>query len=630
MSEVLQRFGRYFLLDRLAQGGMAEIYRARLAAADGAGRIIVIKRIQAGYGENKEFLQMFKSEIKVTMMFNHPNIVQLFDFGEEQQQPYIAMEFVDGKNARQFLNQYAEVKQFFPVELAVYIAAQTAAGLHYAHSFRDKISGEALNIVHRDISPQNILVSYEGNVKVIDFGIAKATTNVESTRAGIIKGKPSYLSPEQISGDPLDGRSDIFALGAVLWELLTGKKLFAGESDLAILKLIESSQTYVKAPSTINPKVPKELDIIVFKALAKKKEQRYQTADELYRALHRFLYSFTPEFNPSDLGLTGKSLFKKEIIDDRKRIQALNEKAERLLRTELPKKRDESEDETASLVSTHRNRDISHRIEVELSSEEQKSKLEIEPNKAPPSPPQATGTGTKAPHASPGHARQTSSSIRQTAPSPTVSSNQNITRMVLIGLAALGVFIYIAPSLGIKLPGSSLNTTGKSKLFNSSVRSITANDKSIKLNLNVFPKCANGKIKLNDDNVDPENPSIPVLLDAPLELSVECDGYKSIYMDFVVNSKDKGGLKETSVDVALEPLHFGYLSIHTTPSAEATINLGSSIWKRRTPVENEKIPAGTYTLSLSNDILGMGKSKTITIEENKSINIDERLEINQP
>src|SRR5690349_18777376 len=134
MSEVLKRFGRYILLDRLAQGGMAEIYRARTVAADGAGRIIVIKRIQAGYGANKEFLQMFKSEIKVTMGFNHPNIVQVYDFGEEQNQPYIAMELVDGRNLRQFMSRFTELKQTFPVELAAYITEQASSGLHYAHS----------------------------------------------------------------------------------------------------------------------------------------------------------------------------------------------------------------------------------------------------------------------------------------------------------------------------------------------------------------------------------------------------------------------------------------------------------------------------------------------------------------
>ena len=331
MGEVLKKFGRYFLLEQIAQGGMAEIYLARLNSEDGAGRLLVIKRIQSGYGANSEFLQMFKSEIKVTMGFNHPNIVQLYDFGEEQKQPYIAMEYVDGKNLRQFITRSNELKQPFPTELAAYIIEQAAAGLHYAHSFKDKITGQHLNIIHRDISPQNILLSYDGGIKVIDFGIAKASTNNEATRAGVIKGKPSYLSPEQITGESLDARCDIFALGIVLWELLVGKKLFAGENDLAILKLIESCQTHVKPPSLVNPRVPKELDYIVLRALAKQREKRYQTAEEFQRALHKFLYSFMPEFNPTDLSYYAKELFKDEIVEERKRVQKLNEKVDQLL-----------------------------------------------------------------------------------------------------------------------------------------------------------------------------------------------------------------------------------------------------------------------------------------------------------
>ncbi len=336
MAEILKKFGRYFLLDRLAQGGMAEICRARLASIDGSVRLIVIKRIQAGYGANSDFLKMFRSEIKVTMGFNHPNIVQLYDFGEEQGQPYIVMELVDGKNLRQLLTRFIEHKQSMPVELTVYVIEQAAAGLHYAHTFKDKISGEALHIVHRDISPQNIIISYEGNIKVIDFGIAKANINTESTRAGVIKGKPSYLSPEQISGDVLDGRSDIFSLGAVLWELLTGKKLFQGDNDLAVLKLIESCNTHVKPPSTYNKSIPPELDVIVMKSLTKNRDQRYQTAEELQRALHKFLYNFAPEFNPTDLSYAIKDMFKQEIVDDRKRIQRLNDKVEQLLGAQLP------------------------------------------------------------------------------------------------------------------------------------------------------------------------------------------------------------------------------------------------------------------------------------------------------
>ncbi len=464
MGEGLKKFGRYFLLDQIAQGGMAEIYRARLASADGAGRLMVIKRIQAGYGANAEFLQMFKSEIKVTMGFNHPNIVQLYDFGEEQQQPYIAMELVDGKSLRQFMQRFSENKQTFPVELATHIIEQAASGLHYAHSFKDKISGEPLNIVHRDISPQNILISFEGNVKVIDFGIAKATTNVESTRAGVIKGKPSYLSPEQISGETLDGRSDIFALGAVLWEILTGKKLFAGENDLAVLKLIESCQTYVKPPSTLNPKIPKELDTIVLKTLTKQRENRFQTAEELQRALHKFLYAFSPEFNPSDLSYYAKDLFKGEIVEDRKLIQKLNDKVENLLAIDSQYTLESSSESSSSsnskdemtLVDGHRMQKDSPRGTQEFSLENLKadlsSKVEVEatPKFTPRSTEFQRRTGATE------RGTYTSKLNLQNIPQQRVSHSKkqpiNPFKMILMASTALVLISIFGPEFGIKVP----------------------------------------------------------------------------------------------------------------------------------------------------------------------------------
>lgn len=331
MADTLKKFGKYFLLDLLAQGGMAEIYRARHATPTGGGRLLAMKRIQQSYSSNPEFINMFRGETKVTSGFTHPNIVQVYDYGEEQGQLYIAMEYVDGRNLRQFIGRLGELKSSFPLEVSCYIIEQSAQALHYAHEFKDKFSGKSLNIIHRDVSPQNILVSYDGAVKVIDFGIAKTETQAEATRAGVIKGKPSYLSPEQIAGETLDGRSDVFALAAVFWELLTGKKLFSGENDLAVIRMVENCQNHIKAPSLVNSKVPKELDAILMKALEKDRSKRYQTAGELQRAIHKFLYQFAPEFNPADLSFYARDLFKNEILEDRKRLLKLNEKAEQLL-----------------------------------------------------------------------------------------------------------------------------------------------------------------------------------------------------------------------------------------------------------------------------------------------------------
>lgn len=668
MAEVLKKFGRYFLLDHIAQGGMAEIYRARLAAADGAGRLIVIKKVIAGYGANKEFLQMFRSEIKVTMGFTHPNIVQLFDFGEEKDQPYIAMELVEGRNLRQFISKYQELKKPFPIELAVYIIEQAAGGLQYAHSFKDKISGEPLNIVHRDISPQNILISYEGNVKVIDFGIAKATTNMESTRAGVIKGKPSYLSPEQISGAPLDGRSDLFALGAVLWEMLAGKKLFAGDNDLAVLKLIESCQTSVKPPSTVNPLVPKDLDYIVLQLLAKSREKRFQNAADLQRALHKFLYNYSQEFNPQDLSQTAKDLFKNEIVEDRKRIQRLAEKAETILATQRNEESSPKASSPASPPTSPPERELpsipkeqgtiaAARLKKsgarELESGDVKGaasreiKLDVEPYQ-----PQRTSmeiTRKKPPSSGTTFTRHSTTSQSPTMATgsktlsddePQKSSGSGFLKAAVILLLLGGGAFIAAPQFGIQLPGLSKDSGKPSAESRARPEAVTqvkeaapsrvtssVQGKSVLMHIRVSPAGGASIVSLGGTVLDPSHPSSVVPLDSPLELQVDRPGYKPFRSDFVLDSKQVGSLKEYTKEIQLEPFKFGYLTIHTTPSAEVSMTVDGSPWRKKTPIENEKLPVGTYQMRLFNEVLGMEKSITVTLPEGKSITVDERLNL---
>jgi serine/threonine protein kinase len=314
------KFGRYIIVDPIAVGGMAEIYRARLAAAkEGPDRIIVIKKVIANLSQNSEFISMFEEEIKITVGLTHPNIIQIYDYGKVEEQYFMAMEYVEGKNLRQFVKRLADMKSMFSIDMSCYIISQICHALAYAHAFKDRMSGKSLGIVHRDISPQNIMISYDGAVKLFDFGIAKAKSASEATRAGVIKGKPSYLSPEQINGEELDGRCDIFALGIVLWELLTAKRLFVADTDMGVLRLIQSAK--IEPPSTFNPAVPQGLDTIVLKSLARDKSKRYQGAEEFQRDLHKFLYSFNSSFNPADLSYYAQELFKNEIREDRDRLQ---------------------------------------------------------------------------------------------------------------------------------------------------------------------------------------------------------------------------------------------------------------------------------------------------------------------
>lgn len=316
-SKKFQRFGKYLILDHLVDGGMAKICRARYLGEQ-ANKVVAIKMVQPQFSNDEAFVRMFQDELNITFGMLHPNIMQVYDYGKTNNQLYTAMEYIHGANLKQYLDRLKERKVVFPVEISCYIISQVCLGLHYAHTFTDKLTGKPYNIVHRDISPHNIMLTYDGAVKVIDFGIAKANTNSEATQAGTIKGKLSYLAPEYLDGLELDARYDEFAVGITLWELLCSRKLFQASNDLAVLKQIQACK--IVPPSQINPSVPKELDAIVMKALSKDRAQRYENLDQMNRALVRFLYSQYPDFNASDLKTFADDLFKQEINRDQEKF----------------------------------------------------------------------------------------------------------------------------------------------------------------------------------------------------------------------------------------------------------------------------------------------------------------------
>lgn len=312
-----ERFGRYLILDHLVDGGMAKICRARFLGEQ-ADKVVAIKMVQPQFSKDENFKIMFMDEIKTTFALLHPNIVQTYDYGMHKDQLFVAMEYCDGRNLKEYLDKLKERKFVFPVEISVYIITQVCQGLHYAHTLTDKLTGKDLQIIHRDISPHNVMLTFDGAIKVIDFGIAKTETNSEATQAGTIKGKLSYLAPEYLEGHELDPRYDEFAVGISLWEMLCSRKLFKASNDLAVLKKIQECN--IPAPSSINPNVPKELDEIVLKALSKDRNKRYENLDQLNRALIKFLFSTYPDFNSSDLGFFAKELFKDEIKKDRAKL----------------------------------------------------------------------------------------------------------------------------------------------------------------------------------------------------------------------------------------------------------------------------------------------------------------------
>ncbi|MBX7149103.1 protein kinase [bacterium] len=302
-------FGKYFLMERIAVGGMAEIYKAKTFGVDGFEKLLAIKKILPNYSADKEFIAMLTDEAKLVVKLSHTNIVQIYDLGKVGDDYYISMEYIDGVNLREVINRSKELNQSIPLPLALFMASEIASGLDYAHSKRDD-HGQPLEIVHRDISPQNILISFEGETKIVDFGIAKAAMNVSHTTAGILKGKVTYMSPEQASGNSIDGRTDIYSTGILLYEMITGERLFTGESQFDILAKIRDS---VFSDENLNSKIPKEVRPLLIKALAKNPENRFESAGDLQIALTKLLYSKYDDFSPKQLGSFIQKTFQTEL-----------------------------------------------------------------------------------------------------------------------------------------------------------------------------------------------------------------------------------------------------------------------------------------------------------------------------
>jgi eukaryotic-like serine/threonine-protein kinase len=300
-------FGRYQLLERLAVGGMAEIFRARQSGAHGFEKILVIKRILPHLAADPEFLAMFIDEAKLQCALQHPKIVQVFEFGEVEGQYYIALEYVDGMDALGLLRACAHRRQRLPVRLAVHIACEVLDALDYAHSQRGP-DGQPLGIVHRDVSPSNVFISRRGDVKLGDFGIARATEKQRQskTQAGTLKGKYGYMAPEQVVGGEIDGRADLFAVGIVLAEMLMGRRLFTAPNDLDVLLMVRDAR--LDRLNRYGGDIPPSLRKILDRILARDPDVRYPTAGALRDTLQEFLFESRQRVSGGDLGIFLDSL----------------------------------------------------------------------------------------------------------------------------------------------------------------------------------------------------------------------------------------------------------------------------------------------------------------------------------
>jgi serine/threonine-protein kinase len=281
---------RYTITERLDHGGMAEVFRGVAESMEGFKKAVAIKRILPNLTKNQKFVSMFLDEARLSLFLQHANIVQVFDISKTPDNAYfLVMEYVDGCNLKALIERQKQKGRRIEISHAIYMMMECCKALQYAHNVEHPETNEPLGIVHRDISPPNILLSKNGEIKLVDFGLAKANSQIESTDPGVVKGKFSYLSPEAASGLEVDHRADVFAVGIILWELFTGRRLFYGDTDYQTVELVR--QARVPSIAALNPEIEPELEAVVRKALAREVDERYQNAADLGDALAQYLFS---------------------------------------------------------------------------------------------------------------------------------------------------------------------------------------------------------------------------------------------------------------------------------------------------------------------------------------------------
>ena len=307
-----KQFGKYQLLDRIAVGGMAELFRAKLTGAQGFEKLIAIKMILPNLSAEENLVTSFIDEAKLAALLHNENIIQIYDFGSMDDQYFIAMEYLFGKDLRAIIRTAREKDLALGMENILYIMSRICAGLDYSHNLKD-LQGKPLNIIHRDINPQNILMTYEGQIKIIDFGIAKAASHNNQTRENLIKGKLAYMSPEQANGQQIDHRSDIFSTGIILYELLAARRMFTGET-MHVLSLVREAQ--YDPPEEVIPDLPTKLNSILRRALEKDPDDRYQNAGEMLADIEEFMFELS--LRPNNRSFAGymKELFEEEYAEE--------------------------------------------------------------------------------------------------------------------------------------------------------------------------------------------------------------------------------------------------------------------------------------------------------------------------
>lgn len=619
MSSTIEQFGKYLLLEKVAAGGMAEVFLAKSAGAGGVNKFVAIKRILPQFSGHQEFIDMFKEEAKIAVNLNHGNVVSIFDFGIEKESFFLVMEYVAGKNLRQIINELKKINKTFNIEQVVFMIKEVAAGLDHAHRCVDSATGRPLNITHRDMSPQNIMVSFEGEVKVIDFGIAKAETQLETTKAGTLKGKFGYMSPEQAEGFPIDPRTDIFALGIVLWELLANDRLFTANNEAAILRKIRDGQ--IPSIRKINPAAPPELERIVNKALAKDKNLRYQTAANFHRDLNRFLNTQYPDFSPHDFSVFIKDSFHQHYIEQRNKLvefakaQAYDDKTKITLTKTDPIQLDEhtlnKNNQAAKSNEDHLDIDAHSQAKVNLeglrenitSAKNQILKAKI--NKLANKEKTYTGVipnpnGGRPQINSPSHAPRASSSLEQIT---------NLITKSVIGLVLVFAGYWAFRTTLNPLAQKYLTTNNKAPIDN---REIASNEPG---KLSIFSEPNGGEIYLNKVKVG-ETPSI---ISVPMNQDFNLEIRKKGFISFSDKMKVQNPVQtlNAKLDAISSNGTVNIIVVNSTGNEITTVN--NKIISERLPIKDMVVDANKdLTIKVMDRTTKLGDEITVRLRSGEN------------
>ncbi|HUU00412.1 MAG TPA: serine/threonine-protein kinase [Myxococcota bacterium] len=601
-----EKLGRYQLLALLATGGMAEIYLARQTGIKGFERLVVVKRILPHLARKERFVEMFLDEARIAAQLSHPNIVQIFDLGHEDGEYYIAMEYLEGESLGHLAREAGASGSFLPPQLAAGIVAQVCDGLDYAHKLKDE-NGKPLKIVHRDVSPHNIIVLFSGGVKLVDFGIARAASQSHQTEAGTRKGKLTYMPPEQYMSNPVDARSDVFSLGAVMWELLTRRRLFKRENEAAVIQAILNEP--VPEVREIRPDLAPDLAAVAMRALRRDPAERFQDAGEMGAAIMESLRATGAAAGMPEIAAFVSLVFAERAMTKQRLLEEIRSQGSSSISLKVLKP-----DTDESLPS---------RSQVENPEAEQETvrggRVLVHPGKQPGKPDDDLPTAKrKRPLVDQGHASSEASLLL---------------RSVMIAIPVLVVFSIVLLWLtsGETPPGERLNVPiaiarpheaeplpPQPDEPPASVAPDVAGARTALLSIRSKPSGC--RIEIDGVEVPGLTPLEEVAVEAGVEHTVAASCKRHARQEKLISAGPDERLLADFAPDKLEPAvsKTGRLRLNTVPWSEVFLG------RRRlgmTPLLGVKLPAGTYTLTAVNESKNLSRTFKVTIQAGRTTSL---------